>query len=193
MSKSPIIIFDACIIYSALLRDLLMELALKNIFKAKWTEDIHAEWMRNLLKNRPDLQNSQLDKIRLLMNKSVPDCLIEGYEPIIETISLPDQKDRHVLAAAIHAKVNVILTYNLKDFPKNILGLYNVKVQHPDDFLKSLIEQAPAKFYAAINTVKNRLKNPPISIGDYLDNLENQFLPQTVALLRYYGFSSQLA
>lgn len=108
-------------------------------------------------------------------------------EPIVDTIELPDKKDRHVLAAAIRVKASAIVTYNLKDFPKNILNLYDVEAQHPDDFLRELIDQVPAKFYSAIRAVKARLKNPSISTGDYLDNLERQALPQTVALLRDYG------
>lgn len=78
MPERPVIIFDACVIYAAPVRDLLMELAVRDIFKAKWTEDIHAEWIRNLLKNRPDLKASQLEHTRSLMNQSVRDCLVDG-------------------------------------------------------------------------------------------------------------------
>jgi predicted nucleic acid-binding protein len=184
MSLSPVIIFDACIIYSAPLTDLLMELALSDLFRAKWSKDIHTEWMNNLLKNRPDLTRAQLENRRSQMDFSIRDCLIHGYEGIIETINLPDQDDRHVLAAAIRAKADSILTFNIKDFPVDILNSYSIDAQHPDDFLSSLIELAPAKFYSAIRRVKARLKNPPICTNDYLDNLETQSLPQTVALLR---------
>jgi predicted nucleic acid-binding protein len=187
MHGSPTIILDACIIYRASLRDLLMELALNGLFKAKWTKDIDNEWMKSLLKNRPDLTHEKLEKTRLLMNIALPDYLVDGYEPIIETIDLPDKKDRHVLAAAIRVKADAILTYNIKDFPKKFLNPYNIDVQHPDDFLKHLIETAPPKFYASIRKVKGRLKNPPICTNEYLDNLENQSLPQTVSLLREYG------
>ncbi len=184
MARSPIIIFDACVIYQSSLRDLLMELALGGLFRAKWTQDIHGEWMRNLLKNRPDLTQKQVENTQNVMNRSIPDCLVDGYEPIIETIHLPDQDDRHVLAAAIRVKADTILTYNLKDFPKSILDPYNIEAQHPDDLLQSLIEKAPPKFYAAVRTVQARLKKPPLCMDEYLDNLERQSLPQTVALLR---------
>ena len=187
MSGSSIIIFDACVIYPATLRDLLMELALNGLFRAKWTKDIHVEWARNLLKNRTDLTHKQVENVQSLMNKAIPDCLIDGYESIIETINLPDVNDRHVLAAAIRAKADTILTYNIKDFPINILNPYNIEAQHPDDLLRSLIERAPAKFYSAMRKVKARLKNPPICTSEYLDNLESQSLPQTVGLLREYS------
>ncbi len=189
MARSPIIIFDACVIYPSSLRDLLMELALSGLFRAKWTQDIHEEWMRNLLKNRTDLTRKQVENTQRLMNSAIPDCLVDGYEPIIETVHLPDQNDRHVLAAAIRVKADTILTYNLKDFPRHILDPYNIEAQHPDDLLQFLIERAPAKFHASMCTVKARLKNPPLDMDEYLDNLESQSLPQTVALLREYSFA----
>lgn len=98
-----IVIYDACVLYPAPLRDLLMRLALTDLYQAKWTKDIHREWMRNLLKNRPDLTEERLEQTRLKMDLHVRDCLVEGYEELIEGLSLPDSKDRHVLAAAIRA------------------------------------------------------------------------------------------
>ena len=92
---------DRCVLYPAPLRDLLMQLALTDLYRARWTEKIHEEWMRNVLKNRPDLSKEQLERTKSLMNRSVRDCLIEGYEFIIPSLDLPDPDDRHILAAAI--------------------------------------------------------------------------------------------
>jgi len=80
-----------------------MQLALTDVFRAKWTNRIHDEWIRNLLQNRPDLKREQLEKTRRLMNAATRDCLVEGYDDLIESVKLPDEDDRHVLAAAIHA------------------------------------------------------------------------------------------
>ncbi len=94
-----------------------MHLALLDLFRAKWTEEIHTEWIRNILKSRPDLSFDQLERTKNLMNLHVRDCLVENYGNLIETLDLPDKDDRHVLAAAIYAKADVIITFNLKDFP----------------------------------------------------------------------------
>src|SRR5690349_1270660 len=94
-----IAVYDSCVLYPAPLRDLLMHLALTDLFQAKWTETIHQEWMRNVLSNRPDLMLNQLQRTRDLMNAHIRDCLIVGYEEIIPTLSLPDPNDHHVLAA----------------------------------------------------------------------------------------------
>lgn len=112
-----IVIYDSCVLYPAPLRDLFMRLALTDLYHAKWTQEIHNEWMRNLLKNRPDLTAERLESVRAKMDLNVRDGLVEGYEELIDGIKLPDPNDRHVLAAAIKANAQTIVTYNLSDFP----------------------------------------------------------------------------
>ena len=141
-------LYDACVLYPAPLRDLLMQLALTDLFRARWTDQIHNEWIRNLLANRPELAE-QLERTRTLMNSHVRDCLVTGYEPLIEGLALPDPDDRHVLAAAIRTRASVIVTFNLKDFPANVLEPLGVESQHPDEFITHLIDLNPAAVCAA--------------------------------------------
>lgn len=183
MSKLTVL-YDACVLYPAPLRDFLMHLALTDIFHAKWSARIHEEWIRNVLKARPDLRRSQLERTRSLMDAHVRDCLVEGYQSMIDTLKLPDQNDRHVLAAAIVGQAHVILTFNLKDFPQLALSSYNIEAQHPDIFLNQLIEVAPDKVYTAAKRHRASLKNPPKNRDEYLAILERQGLPMTVAKLR---------
>lgn len=181
-----IVIYDSCVLYSAPLRDLFMRLALTDLYHAKWTREIHKEWMRNLLKNRPDLPAERLESIREKMDLHVRDCLVEGYEDLIDGITLPDPNDRHVLAAAIRANAQSIVTYNLSDFPASCLSRYEIDAQHPDDFLRHLLDLAPAKVIATVQETRKSLKNPPKSSDEYLSILEKQSLPQTCAYLREY-------
>lgn len=81
------VIYDANVLYSASLRDLFVELATTDIVEARWTEEIHDEWMRNVLINRPDLRFEQLSRTKRLMNTSVENCLVQGYETIIQELS----------------------------------------------------------------------------------------------------------
>ena len=111
-----------------------MQLALSDLFRAHWTTDIHAEWMRNVTAARPDLTSAQLERTRDLMDAHVDDCLVEGYETLIPSLDLPDKDDRHVLVAAIRA----------------------------------------------------RLRNPPRTVIEYIDILEQQRLPQTANALRTF-------
>ena len=90
MSSHFTVVYDACVLYPAPLRDLLMRLALTDRFRARWSDAIHDEWIRNLRKQRPELDPAALEKTRTLMNSSVRDSLVEGFEHLIPAIELPD-------------------------------------------------------------------------------------------------------
>ena len=177
-------LYDACVLYPAALRDLLMWLALTDLFRAKWTDAIHEEWMRNVLKDRPDLTRTQLERTRGLMNATVRDCLVTDYEVLIEALELPDPNDRHVLAAAIRGHADVIVTSNLKHFPADTLHRYGLEAQHPDQFITHLLHLAPTTVYQAVKLQRDALNNPPRTAEELLETLEKQGLVQTVAHLR---------
>jgi hypothetical protein len=179
-------IYDACVLYPAPLRDLLMHLALTDLFRAKWTDAIHDEWIKSVLEDRPDLTREQLERTRALMNIHVLDCLVTNYEDLIPSLTLPDPDDRHVLAAAIRGRADVIVTFNLADFPADALARYGIEAQHPDDFIVRLLNLAPGSVCAAVKRQRENLRNPPRSAEELLATFESQGLPQTVARLRAF-------
>ncbi|HLJ96248.1 MAG TPA: PIN domain-containing protein [Gemmataceae bacterium] len=179
-------IYDACVLYPAPLRDFLMHLALTDLFRAKWTDAIHDEWIRNILQDRPDLTREQLERTRALMNIHVRDCLVTNYEDLIPSITLPDPGDRHVLAAAIRGRADVIVTFNLTDFPPDTLAHYGIEAQHPDDFIIHLLDLAPGTVCAAVKRQRENLHSPPKSADELLATFESHGLPQTVARLRQF-------
>lgn len=181
---SVIVVFDACVLYPAPIRDLLMRLALADLFRAKWSKDIHREWIENILKNRSDLKREQLERTRELMDSFVRDALVEGYEKLIPALRLPDKNDRHVLAAAIRSSASIILTYNIKDFPLEITKIYGVEAQHPDDFLGQLLALSPTVFCSVVHSLRSGLKYPPVDVMAYLKTLERHSLPLTVKRLK---------
>jgi hypothetical protein len=148
---------------------------------------IHEEWMRNVRKDHPDISQAQVERIRDLMNAHVRDCLVTGYEDLIEALTLPDPDDRHVLAAAIRAGASVIRTTNLADFPEETLAKYGIEAQHPDEFIMYLLELAPDRVCAAAKRQRESLKNPPLTVDQYLESLERQGLVQTVSALRRFA------
>ena len=117
------------------------------------------------------------------MNAAVRDCLVEDYEPLIETLDLPDADDRHVLAAAIRGGASVIVTFNLKDFPTAKTGVYGVNAQHPDDFVLDLLELNAPKVCHAIAQQRARLKNPPFTAQELLEVFRGQGLQRSAAEL----------
>ena len=104
-----------------------MWLGLSGLFRARWSEQIHDEWKRNLLKNRPDLTADMLGRTALLMDRAIPDGLVRDFEGLIDGLSLPDPGDRHVLAAAIRCDASVIVTFNQKDFPDDRLSPFGIE------------------------------------------------------------------
>lgn len=157
------------------------------LFRAKWTDKIHEEWISNLLERRPDLTLQKLTRTKSLINEAVPDCLVSDYENLIDSIQLPDPNDRHVLAAAIKCNADAIVTFNLKDFPSNLLKPYGIEPQHPDEFFYHQFGLNEAHVLNAVRRCRTRLKKPPKTVGEYLLTLERCELPQTVDRLRDYS------
>lgn len=176
-------IYDACVLYPAPLRDFLLRLAMTDLFRARWTDHIHDEWMRSVLKNRKDLTAGQLERTRQLMDLAVPDCLVTDYEDLISNLELPDPDDRHVLAAATRCQAGVIVTFNLDDFPNDILQQYGIDAQHPDEFIGHLLDLDPGAVCNAARQQRQALRNPPKSSEEFLDTLLRQGLAGTVAQL----------
>lgn len=178
-----VVVYDACVLYPAPLRDLLMRLAMTGLFAARWTQEIHNEWSRNLIANRPDLAD-RLPRTIELMNTAVPDSLVTGHEALVDALALPDPDDRHVLAAAIRAGAQLIVTFNLKDFPADDLAPFGVEAVHPDDFVSQQFDLNEGRILGAVKDHRASLKNPPKSVDEYLDTLEASGLVVTVDRLR---------
>ena len=106
-----IVLYDACVLYPAPLRDLLIRVAKTGVVRARWTDAILDECFRNILEQRPDLKPEALKRTRELMTQAVPDCLVTGFETLIDSLTLPDRDDRHVLAAAIRVGAQAIVTF----------------------------------------------------------------------------------
>jgi predicted nucleic acid-binding protein len=176
-------VLDACVLYPASIRDLLLRLALTDLFRARWTDRIHDEWIRSVLRQRQDLTTTQLERTRELMNQAIPDCLVTAYESLIEGLHLPDPDDRHVLAAAIRCQAGVIVTYNLKHFPEQALASYGIEAQHPDEFVTHLFDLDLGAVCAAVRDQRKSLRNPPLTVDELLNEFLARELAETVAQL----------
>lgn len=111
------VLYDACVLYPASLRDLLLRLAVEGVCQARWSEEILDEVFENLRIARPDLDPSKLARTRRRMCAAIPEAVVAGHLDLVDSLDLPDPSDRHVLAAAIRSGAEVIVTDNLKDFP----------------------------------------------------------------------------
>jgi hypothetical protein len=184
MEQPVTAVYDANVLYPAPLRDLFIRLAQAGLVHARWTEAIHDEWVRNVLTDNPRVSAERLARTRCLMNEAVRDCVVTGYEDLIDSLALPDPDDRHVLAAAIRAGAEVIITFNLSDFPPETTRQYGIHAQHPDDFLMALLEYAPDMVCAAIRRQRDALRSPPRTAEELLATFERQGLGRSVARLQ---------
>jgi predicted nucleic acid-binding protein len=177
-------VLDACVLYPAPLRDLLLSLAAEGIYAARWTDKIQDEWIRNLSANRKDIPPEALSRTVVAMSNAIEDCLIENYEYLINSLVLPDLNDRHVLAAAIVGHTDAIVTFNLKDFPEASTSVHGIEILHPDDFLIAQYDLDPIKVLSIIKMLRNRLRSPPKTAEELIMTYEQQGLPQTCRMLR---------
>jgi len=164
-------------------------LAVAGLYRAKWSQQIHDEWINNLLRNREDLTPEQLKRRCTAMNIAVPDSLVTGYEGLIDSLVLSDADDRHVLAVAIRTNADCIVTFNQKDFDEPELTKYDLYTEHPDEFISNIIEIYTPKAISAVRAMRARLKKPTRTVSEFLQTLQNQGLPQSVAKLSEFADS----
>ncbi len=176
---------DANVLYPARLRDLLLRLAIAGLFHARWTAAILDECFESVSADRPDLTAEQLDRTRRLMAIAIPDAEVEGYERlIVEQITLPDPRDRHVLAAAIAADADLLVTWNLADFPAQATTDLRLSVVTPDEFVLRLGQADADAVGAVVEEQAAALRQPPMTTTELLDGLEAIGLKASVAALR---------
>lgn len=167
------VVLDACVLYPAPVRDILLSLAAEGLFKPKWTDIIQDEWVRNLLIKRSDLSEAALKATTHAMNKAFPDSNVENFKDLIPSFNLPDEDDRHVLACAVRSNADLIATFNLKDFPSSELAKYDIQVQNPDELISNLIDLNEELSCKAFTKMVKRLKNPPKTKQQILETFIN--------------------
>lgn len=183
MAFSPAIaIYDACILYPFHLRNIVVQAAVDDLVEARWTEAIHDEWIRNLAANRSSLPIKRLEATKQLMNVALPAASVSGYRRHIDSITLPDPDDRHVVAAAIEAGASVIVTWNLRDFPVPELKKHGLVHQSPDAFLVGLYDQAPELLIGSLSNARRNLSRSRVSASAFFDILRDQKLVKLAAL-----------
>jgi hypothetical protein len=176
-------LFDANVLYPFELRDLLVRMAREGLFRARWTTHIHDEWVGAVLKKNPGKEAS-LRSCCDAMDRSVLDCLVTDYEALIPSINLPDENDKHVLAAAIKGRCDVIVTFNQRHFPNDELKKYSIEIAHPDKFVTHNIDLSIGTVCKVLNEQRMSYTRRSLTADDLLDRLSTQGLKDSTAALR---------
>jgi predicted nucleic acid-binding protein len=176
-------VLDACVLYPASLRDVLLRLAAKEFYDLRWSERILDEAERNLVKDGR-MSEDQAVKLRAAMSGAFDGASVE-LEAVerLEDSMLNDAKDRHVLAAAVACEAQAVVTMNLKDFPEEASEPFSVEVMHPDEFLMVLFSLNAGLVADVVIQQAAALKNPPLTVDDVLSALA-QTVPQFAEAVR---------
>lgn len=174
-------VLDTNVIYPLEIRDLLFWFAFYDLFVPKWSIHIFEEWKDVMQRKR--VSEKEIIKRTERANLAFPDALFRNYSPLIVNLILPDLKDRHVLAAAIQSKADIIVTNNIKDFPADYLSVYGIKAKTAVDFLSDIIDSNPDKATAAFKQMVLNRKNPNLNELQLLEVLTNRGLEKTSFLL----------
>lgn len=181
--EAPVVVLDACVLYSAPLRDFLLHAAIQGVLTPVWSSEILDEFVRNLLLNRPDLSPERLARTCALMNTHFPASCVDSYHAHLHAAQLPDPNDQHVLALAIEASASHILTFNLRDFPHRALAPLSIQAMDPDVFLAAALPTHIDAMLTALHTQAASTRSPPHTPASLLTKLAACGLNQTSATL----------
>jgi predicted nucleic acid-binding protein len=172
---------DTCVLYPAYLCDTLLRLADASAFRPLWSSDVLGELRRNLIE-RP-LPAERVDRRLDHMTRFFPDALVTGYESLIDGMT-NDPKDRHVLAAAVRANAEVIVTFNLTDFDEAALKPYDIAAVHPDEFLLDQLDLYPGVTTEVLRQQAAAYRRVPNTVPAILTLLDRTGVPRFAAEVR---------
>lgn len=170
-------VLDTNVIYPVIIRDLLFWFAHYDLYTPKWSEHIFDEW-KSVMERKGITEEIAAKRVDVA-NKAFPDAMVHNYGGLIPSLTLPDDKDCHVLAAAIKINANVIVTNNLKDFPEQYLDSFGIKAKSADDFLTDIIDLNQDQAVAAFKEMVLNKRNPELDEYQVLDLLRNSRLNET--------------
>jgi predicted nucleic acid-binding protein len=163
-------LLDANVLYPAYLRDTLLRLAAAEVYQVRWSEQILEEMSRNLKKRVAPELHYRVGRTVDKMKRAFPEAMVTGHESLIPSMT-NDEKDRHVLAAAVEAGADVIVTSNLKHFPPSACAPHNIDVQPPDRFLCYQWElRDPEHLAAILEAWASGLNTPPLTLETLLED-----------------------
>ena len=172
---------DTNILFPLVVRDVLFWFAHYDLYTPKWSKHIFDEWVEVM--KRKNVPEEEIEKRIDNANRAFPDAMVRNYELLIEGLNLPDEKDRHILAAAIKINANVIVTNNLKDFPSDYLSSFGLVAKSAEDFLTDVIDLNQEKAIDAFRTLVLNRKNPEMNEYQVLDILRANNLTNTADYL----------
>lgn len=183
ISDRFVAILDANVLYPFYTKDILLCFAEAGLYRARWSQQILDEWTGSLIAEHPELEESVLSQ-RDAMMEAFDEAMVEGFDNLISAFELPDENDRHVIAAAVQCGAQLIVTDNLKDFPIVAIEPYGLEAYSADEFLTSTFDLYPSKAVETIRMMRNQYDNPFFTPDEFLTRLRQNGLGQLVERLK---------
>lgn len=178
------VVLDANVLYPNGMRDILLTLVKHGLFRAVWTDEIMDEWSRHVVANHETSQD-KINRTIAIMKDAFEACWVDHHRPLIAGVDgLPDKDDRHVVAAALAAGAQQIVTSNLTDFPTEVLERYELEAIDPDTFLIGQFELKKPLAVNAMRSVRQRYSNPAMTQSEFLTDLTGKGMPKFAAALK---------
>ena len=155
------VFLDTCVLYSASLNDVLLRIAERDCFAPHWSEGVLTELCGALVENAGLSEESAGRRIGD-MKRSFPSACVDDYEELVDSMTCHD-KDRHVLAAAVKGRCEVLVTFNVSDFPRNSLEPYGIELVTPDTFLLDQLDLHPQRVLEALDGRVREASRPPLT------------------------------
>lgn len=162
-------VLDANVLYGIEVTDLLLTMATRRLFRPHWSPKILEEVASNLAL-RDDLDRASIDRRIAHMNRALPDAQWDPPGELIAEMPV-NEKDRHVLALAVHVGAAVIVTENLRDFPPSLLLPHGVEAVDVDAFVLDQVERDPSGMFGVIDAMAARRRRHPKTRRDILATL----------------------
>lgn len=163
-------LLDANVLHPQILCDLLLRLAEHDAFRPLWSAEILEETVESIRRRRPDLDPERLRRRMAAMNEAFPDACVSGFEHLLPT--MPEMgKDAHVLAAALFAEADVIVSDNVRDFPPHVAPQFEIPVQTADQFLVAQWQLHPLRVVAVIAEQSAGTRRPHLHPAQVLEAL----------------------
>jgi hypothetical protein len=180
-----IAVLDACVLFRGGVRDFLLWTAEAGAFSPAWSTMIHEEWMRSRRDKYGD-SASRLSYARSQMEQAFPGASFDPDPATLNTLSLPDMNDVHVVATAVAAEAQTIVTYNVGHFPKRALAAIGLRAETPDAFISRILPSARAEIIEGARLHRASLKSPAYDASAHLEHLASQELVQIADVLKAF-------
>jgi predicted nucleic acid-binding protein len=178
------VVLDTCVLYPSRLRDVLLDAAIAGLYRPLWSEEILEELRSNLVENG-DQDEPGAQRLVDAMRDIFPEAIVTGYEMLIPSMGTRDPDDRHVLAAAVCANAQLIVTNNTRDFPAKTLEPLGKESQTADEFLQNLFHLYLDGFVTIMEQLIAKYTRPSFTFDEFLARLSKS-VPGFVALVRTY-------